>query len=151
MASSHRRTSHEITGLTGNKYGICEADREFSCTHKKMSISLNINMVHRACHKKFAEQFKPGFEDNCNTATKSYLPRDNQRLPGPVGTDKQCNAWPFPGSGWFGREYCPQHIHWTKLSLTVRDYKHRNPSTPFGLLLNISFEVWATFRTGTVQ
>ena len=33
--------------------------------HQKASSSLNINMVHRACHKKFAEQFKPGFEDNC--------------------------------------------------------------------------------------
>ena len=51
VAGCHQRTSREIAGNTYQyKYGICEAGWEITCT-QRMSISLDLNMVHRACHR----------------------------------------------------------------------------------------------------
>ena len=77
---------------------------------QKMSNSMDINMVRRAGGKNSHDSSSQVLKIIAK-ATKTDLPWNNQRLPGPVDPDKQCNAWPLPGSGGFGRDYCPHCIH----------------------------------------
>jgi hypothetical protein len=77
--------------------------------HQKKSNNLNLNMVHEACRKNLHDVSNQVLR--IIAERQQNLPWDNQRLPGPVETDKQCNARPLPGFGRFGRDYCPHGIH----------------------------------------
>ncbi len=85
--------------LLGTRTSISMAyakQTENSAAPKKMSNSLDTNMVHRACrrnsHDSLSQVLKIIAKWQTKLKIKLDLPRSNQRLPGPVGTDKQCNA-----------------------------------------------------------
>ncbi len=91
MACCHRRTSHEITGCTIISMAyVKQTDK--SAAHQKMSKSLDINMIHRACHINLHDTSFRQVLMIIAKWQKKDLPCINQRLPGPVGTNKQCNA-----------------------------------------------------------